>query len=141
MKIENQEIESSNLKSLTYDSKDQNLIIEFKGKDNNKYKYVNVEEVVVKNFLESESKGKFFHANIKNKYKYEKILNEKEKEFEEAIKKLHIFLDEYKYEGERNILQIEKKGDDILISMLNPYGLFIVLGNGAIQDNYGIFKK
>lgn len=141
MKIENQEIESSNLKSLTYDSEDQNLIIEFKGKDNNKYKYVNVEEVVVKNFLESESKGKFFHANIKNKYKYEKILNEKEKEFEEAIKKLHVFLDKYKYEGERNILQIEKKGDDILISMLNPYGLFIVLENGAIQDNYGIFEK
>lgn len=87
MKIENQSIESSNLKTLTYDSEDQNLIIEFKGKENNRYQYKNVPEELVENFLKSESKGKFFHSDIKGKYEFKKISNQQEKEFEEATKK------------------------------------------------------
>lgn len=141
MKIENQAIESSNLKSLTYDSYDKNLIIEFKGKENNKYSYKDVPEELVENFLKSESKGKFFHTNIKNKYEYKKILIQQEKEFEEATKKVYDFLDKNSYNGEKTILQIEKKGNEIFVSMSNPYGLFIVSENGTVQDNYGLFDK
>jgi hypothetical protein len=145
MKIENQAIESSNLKTLTYDSRDQNLIIEFKGKENNKYKYKKVPEEIIESFLKSESKGKFFHANIKSKYEYEKVLNQEEKIFginlKEATKKVYDFLDKNEYKEERTILQIEKVGNAIFVSMLNPYGLFIVLEDGTVQDNYGVFDK
>jgi uncharacterized protein (UPF0297 family) len=141
MKIENQSIESSNLKTLTYDSEDQNLIIEFKGKENNRYQYKNVPEELVENFLKSESKGKFFHSDIKGKYEFKKISNQQEKEFEEATKKVYNFLDQNSYNGEKTISQIEKKGNDIFVSMLNPYGLFIVSENGTVQDNYGVFDK
>jgi uncharacterized protein (UPF0297 family) len=141
MKIENQSIESSNLKTLTYDSEDQNLIIEFKGKENNRYQYKNVPEELVENFLKSESKGKFFHSDIKGKYEFKKISNQQEKEFEEATKKVYDFLDKNSYNGEKTISQIEKKGNDIFVSMLNPYGLFIVSENGTVQDNYGVFDK
>lgn len=141
MKIENQSIESSNLKTLTYDSEDQNLIIEFKGKENNRYQYKNVPEELVENFLKSESKGKFFHSDIKGKYEFKKISNQQKKEFEEATKKVYNFLDQNSYNGEKTISQIEKKGNDIFVSMLNPYGLFIVSENGTVQDNYGVFDK
>lgn len=141
MKIENQAIESSNLKTITYDSEDQNLIIEFKGKENNRYQYKNVPEELVENFLKSESKGKFFHSDIKGKYEFKKIPNQQEKEFEEATKKVYNFLDQNSYNGEKTISQIEKKGNDIFVSMLNPYGLFIVSENGTVQDNYGVFDK
>lgn len=77
MKIGIQEIKSSNLKALTYDSEIQELIIEFNGKENeNKYKYKKVPQKVIESFLQAESKGKYFHSDIKGKYEFEKIANE-----------------------------------------------------------------
>lgn len=76
MKIGIQEIKSSNLKTLTYDSEIQELIVEFNGNVNeNKYKYKNVPQKVIESFLQAESKGKYFHSDIKGKYEFEKIIN------------------------------------------------------------------
>ena len=80
MKFQDQKIESSNLQSLTYDSADQNLIVEFNG--GGKYQYAKVPEAVVESFLKSDSKGKFFHACIKNKYETKKMEVKPQKYFE-----------------------------------------------------------
>ncbi len=65
----------------------------------------------------------------------------KKKNLKKQQKKVYNFLDQNSYNGEKTISQIEKKGNDIFVSMLNPYGLFIVSENGTVQDNYGVFDK
>ena len=37
------------------------------------FDYYGVEKIVFEAFLKAPSVGKFFHANIKNKYEYEKV--------------------------------------------------------------------
>lgn len=57
---------SSNIVSAGYDETDHILEIEFK--DGGVYKYLDVPLEVFDSFMNSESKGKFFHQNIKNAY-------------------------------------------------------------------------
>ncbi len=59
-------ITSSNIKSVGYDKDSQILEIEFN--NGNTYQYIDVSSYVYQSFLDAESKGKFFHKNIKNKY-------------------------------------------------------------------------
>ena len=59
-------ITSSNIKSVGYDKDSQILEIEFN--NGNTYQYIDVSSHVYQSFLDAESKGKFFHKNIKNVY-------------------------------------------------------------------------
>lgn len=68
MKIE---IKSSNMKSVDYDEKEEKLIIEFIG--GSKYQYDKLSLQLYKDFMEAESKGKFFHKNIKSQFIGKKI--------------------------------------------------------------------
>ena len=60
---------SSSIKSFEYDNSD--LVVEFNG--GSKYIYKDVDAGVVEAFSTSESKGKFFAANIKDKFLTEKL--------------------------------------------------------------------
>lgn len=62
---------SSNIKSVSYDSDTKDMTIVFKG--DSKYVYRDISSDVYKKFTESNSAGKFFYSNIKNHYKYSKL--------------------------------------------------------------------
>ncbi len=68
MKIE---VKSSNIVSIDYDEQEQTLIIEFPG--GSKYKYDKMPVREYKNFLNAESKGKYFHKHIRSNYVGKKI--------------------------------------------------------------------
>jgi hypothetical protein len=65
------EIKSSNMNSVDYDEKEQTLIVEFPG--GTKYKYMDVPIREYKDFINAESKGKYFHKHIKPYYKWKKL--------------------------------------------------------------------
>ena len=52
--------------SIGYDSSAETLEIEFK--DGGVYQYYNVPDIIHEQFMESESKGKFLHANILDEF-------------------------------------------------------------------------
>ncbi len=62
-------IKSSNLKSAEW--QDETLTVEFQ--KGGIYKYYNLPEDVYLSLLRSQSKGKFFHQNIVNRYNYERV--------------------------------------------------------------------
>ncbi len=62
-------IKSSNLKSAEW--QDETLTVEFQ--KGGIYKYYNLPEDVYLSLLRSQSKGKFFHQNIVNRYKTERV--------------------------------------------------------------------
>jgi hypothetical protein len=62
-------IKSSNLKSAEW--QDDTLTVEFQ--KGGIYKYYNLPEDVYLSLLRSQSKGKFFHQNIVNRYKTERV--------------------------------------------------------------------
>lgn len=64
-------VESSNLNSVGYDPDRAVLVIEFH--HGGVYEYYDVPESEYTGLLEAESKGKYFHAHIKDVYDYEKI--------------------------------------------------------------------
>lgn len=137
MNFKDKKIESSNLSALTYDSDNENLIVEFTS--GGRYQYKKVPLQIVNDFLGAESKGKFFHNNIKIKYEYEKIASRDEQEKEDAIKKANEFLDKMNYQGEREILEVQRQDQDINIAMIQPYCLLIIKPDGTVIDNYEIF--
>jgi len=65
------EVESSSIKSVAYDKEESKMWLRFKS--DALYEYQGVELQVAKDLVSAESKGKFFHENIKNKYPYTKI--------------------------------------------------------------------
>lgn len=65
------EVKSSNITSIDYDEKEQILTVEFIG--GGCYKYDKVPVKIYKDFMNTESKGKFFHSHIKSAYTYKKI--------------------------------------------------------------------
>jgi len=67
------EVESSNMKTTTYDSETNILIVEFK--NGIKYEYEKVPHNVYAQFRLSDSQGKFFNSNISKTYKYKKLDN------------------------------------------------------------------
>ena len=62
---------SSNIKSVSYDSDTKDMTTVFKG--DSKYVYRDIPSDTYKKFTESNSAGKFFYSNIKNHYKYSKL--------------------------------------------------------------------
>ncbi|MFQ5911262.1 MAG: KTSC domain-containing protein [Thermoplasmata archaeon] len=64
-------VESSNLISVGYDSKSATLEIEFRSGD--VYRYFDVAESLYVKLMEAPSHGKFFHAHIRDKYRYAKV--------------------------------------------------------------------
>jgi len=85
-------IESSTILKVAYENrvllnegKYQEIVyIQFKGKNGTPvYEYQDVKKEVYDEFIKSESKGKYFHSNIKDKYQCDKIttLDEISKEY------------------------------------------------------------
>ncbi len=64
-------VESSNLVSVGYDGDMATLEIEFKG--NSIYQYFDVPEMVHRGLMHADSKGGYFHANIRDSYRYVKL--------------------------------------------------------------------
>jgi KTSC domain len=64
-------VQSSNIESIGYDGKALTLEVKFHSGD--VYQYANVPESIYKGLHDAESKGKYFHANIKDKYAFNKI--------------------------------------------------------------------
>ena len=69
-------VQSSNIESIGYDGKTSKLEVKFHSGD--VYQYANVPEFIYKGLHDAESKGKYFHANIRDKYAFNKI-EDKEK--------------------------------------------------------------
>jgi hypothetical protein len=65
-------VESSNLEYVSYDPNIFLLTVGFVG--GGVYEYTNVPENVYSDLLNSSSKGKFFWANIRNTFSYERIV-------------------------------------------------------------------
>jgi hypothetical protein len=68
------EVDSTSIKSVAYDKEEEKLWLRFKS--DALYEYRGVQEQMVKELVTAESKGKFFHENIKNKFDYEKVEEE-----------------------------------------------------------------
>ena len=64
-------VSSSNILSIGYDSKTLTLEIEFKS--GSIYQYFDVPEGEYRGLMQSESHGKYFHANIKDRYRVAKL--------------------------------------------------------------------
>lgn len=69
-------VTSSNIKGITYDSVANTLYVQFK--TDRVYSYVGVAPDMYDEFLASESKGKFFHANIRNTYDASEVVQDGE---------------------------------------------------------------
>lgn len=63
-------VKSTNLKSVGYDSKRKILEIQFH--NNRIYHYLNVPLEIYKGLISAESKGRYHHKNIVNKFQYRK---------------------------------------------------------------------
>jgi hypothetical protein len=64
-------VNSSNVSSVGYDADSQILEIEFN--NGGVYQYSGVPESVYEGMMGADSKGKYFHANIKNAYPFSKL--------------------------------------------------------------------
>lgn len=64
-------VESSDLRSVGYDAATSRLAIEFKS--GGTYEYFDVPQQVFTGLLSADSKGKYFHANIRERFRYHKI--------------------------------------------------------------------
>ena len=66
--MDRQNVESSNLESVGYDTETQMLEVEFK--DGRIYQYDNVPITVYNNLMEADSPGGYFNRNIKYGYSF-----------------------------------------------------------------------
>jgi len=69
--MERQKVNSSNIKSIGYETESNTLEIEFK--DGGVYQYLNVPESIFKGLMSASSHGSYFHKHIKDKYRGKKI--------------------------------------------------------------------
>lgn len=63
-------LDSSIIESFGYDTNKQEMLIEFSG--GSQYLYKDVNEIVVSEFIDAESKGKYINE-IKKNYEFEKV--------------------------------------------------------------------
>lgn len=70
--MKRKEVVSSNLKSVGYDQITKLLEIEFKG--GRLYQYSSVPPQIYEGLMNAASKGKFFHAHIRDTFSYKKIV-------------------------------------------------------------------
>jgi hypothetical protein len=71
-------VESSDIASIGYDEKQRALEVEFHG--GRIYRYQGVEPDVYKHFKRADSHGQYFNSFINNRYKYQRVEEEKEKD-------------------------------------------------------------
>jgi hypothetical protein len=64
-------VESSNIASIGYDSENEILEVEFN--HGGVYQYSDVPQDVYEELMSADSHGKYFSANIRNDYEYEKL--------------------------------------------------------------------
>lgn len=69
--MERQNVSSSNLDSIGYDSENKVLEVEFK--HGGVYQYFGVPESVYDELMNASSHGVYFSANIRNDYEYSKL--------------------------------------------------------------------
>lgn len=62
---------SSTIAGFEYDDSKKTLVVEFKNKS--RYRYLEVPEKTVEELENADSVGKYFSANIRNKFYYEKV--------------------------------------------------------------------
>jgi len=67
--------DSSQITEIAYDPSEQILVITFK-KKGTKYAYTNVPAHIHDELIKAESKGKYFHQNIRGKFEYGRIYEE-----------------------------------------------------------------
>ena len=65
-------LDSSNLRSASYDPVTKKLLIEFE-RTGAKYEYLDVPQSVYKNLLKAESHGEHHANSISSKYKFKKV--------------------------------------------------------------------
>lgn len=63
-------LDSSIIESFVYDTNKQEMLIEFNG--GSQYLYKNVNEIVVTEFMDAESKGRYINE-IKKNYEFDKV--------------------------------------------------------------------
>lgn len=68
--LTHQPVESSSVQTIGYDETTQELHIAFKG--SGMYVYQNVSKFLYEGLMQSSSKGKFLHQNIKGRFEHEK---------------------------------------------------------------------
>ena len=66
-------VQSSNIERIGYNKEDEHLFVEFVSSDLSLYRYFGVPENVFKEFKDADSKGSYFHKEIKGNYSYEKV--------------------------------------------------------------------
>lgn len=64
-------VTSKNIQSVGYDAESQTLEVEFN--TGALYQYANVSQEIFDGFIGSDSKGKYFAANIKGRYSFSKL--------------------------------------------------------------------
>ena len=64
-------VSSSNINAIGYDPDSMKLTVEFKS--GGTYEYAGVDPAMYTQFLQAESIGKFFHANIKGQFDHQKV--------------------------------------------------------------------
>lgn len=69
--MKRQAVESSNLASIGYDAENEILEVEFN--HGGIYQYYDVPQNVFDALMRADSHGKYFSANIRNDYKYQKL--------------------------------------------------------------------
>lgn len=69
--INRENVESSNLASVGYDSDSMTLEVEFNS--GSVYQYFDVPEFVYEDLMGSASKGSYFHHNVRNSYSYSQL--------------------------------------------------------------------
>jgi hypothetical protein len=69
--IERIPVESSNLRSVGYDVKTRTLEVQFT--HGGIYRYFAVPAEVHSGLMKSDSKGKYFQANVRNKFRFERL--------------------------------------------------------------------
>ncbi len=69
--MERTPVSSSNISAIGYDADSQVLEIEFT--NGAVYSYSGVPPVEYEGFMNADSKGKYLHANIKNRYSFMKL--------------------------------------------------------------------
>jgi lysyl-tRNA synthetase class 2 len=65
------QVESQAIRDIAYDPERAKLFVQFA--DGDRYVYVGVPGEVHRSFLDAESKGRFFHAEIRDQYPYNKL--------------------------------------------------------------------
>ena len=71
MTVEMIPVESSNIQGVGYDEEAETLYVSFNS--GSRYCYRGVSRAIHEAFMESPSKGKFFHASIKGRFPFEKL--------------------------------------------------------------------